>query len=201
MAERTNADQVVTDLILAAAVAAPGLPVAELLAPVRVRLPWYASLPFADLFPLGQDRHGDLRAQVACTLFAGFQEEHHRLIRFILEQEIAYAGHAYNDCYMVTLMACCLMLYKLGHVEDALLISDAKACCFDAQVLIDGYLMCGAGVDETLRHLRSLGTDDAKEMVDYLESCQRHGELQDLSSKVAGYEAKFRADYAEALES
>jgi hypothetical protein len=144
--------------------------------------------------------HGDLRAMLACSLFADFEQRHRSLVRFVLEQEIAYARHVYNDCYVVTLMACSFMLCKLGQVEDALLISDAKACSYDAQSLIDAHLMCGAGVEATLKHLRSLGTDEANEVAQYLASCREHGDLQNLPDRLAGWEATFRVDYADALE-
>jgi hypothetical protein len=194
-------DDGVPALIAAALAAGPDLPDEQFLAQVRVRLPWYAGFPFADLVGIGSDRNGERRATLACTLYAAFGPQHRALIRFLLEQEVAYAEHAYNNCYTITLITCSLMLFKLGQAEDALSVWDAKCCCFDAEAMIDAFLTCGAGVPETLRYLRALETDASLEAAEYLEGCEKHGDLRDLESRVAGYEATFRLDYAEALES
>lgn len=65
----------------------------------------------------------------------------------------------------------CTQLFLHGDVADVRLIWRAKHSSFDAACSVEWQLLCGAGRDRTLDHLRALGTAEAAEVLTYLSAC------------------------------
>ncbi|MNN76425.1 hypothetical protein D3C81_1928010 [compost metagenome] len=86
-------------------------------------------------------------------------------IRSLLIEETNNDNHEEHE-YLKTL---CILLFTFGYTEDALLIWNAKKKDFDAGCYIDGELLIGAGLYETINYLQELNTTKAKEILEYLE--------------------------------
>lgn len=71
-------------------------------------------------------------------------------------------------------LALCVQLFAAGHVEDSLLVWRAKRASYDAGFRIDVQLLCGAGVEVTLRFLR----DKQPKAVAYIEKCVAAGDFE-----------------------
>ena len=53
---------------------------------------------------------------------------------------------------------CGLLLYKIGNVEDSVLLWQVKELDFDTAAGLEVQMLTGAGVDETIAYLKSLNT-------------------------------------------
>ncbi|MCU6792108.1 hypothetical protein OB236_08210 [Paenibacillus sp. WQ 127069] len=100
-------------------------------------------------------------------------QKHIESIRSLLIYEVNNRNSDDNE-YMKTL---CILLFILGHVEDTLLIWSAKRKNFDAGNYIDVQLLCGAGLEETKRHLKSANTLHAIDQLKYLEKSERSNDF------------------------
>ncbi len=108
-----------------------------------------------------------------------------------------------------TLKACTIMLFKLGHVEDSILLWKAKTCNPDTLFSIDIQLLLGAGAKETIAFLKkntevkSLtkiikedgdGTKKEYSILDWIDSCRKGGELENIDSHVENLIDHFESD-------
>lgn len=89
-------------------------------------------------------------------------------IRNLLKEEIENKSSEDNE-YLKTL---CIQLFALGYVDDTLLIWRAKEKDFDTHGYIDVQLLCGAGLEKTLGHLKKMDTLVAKKELSYLRKCK-----------------------------
>lgn len=145
------------------------------------------------LASFARDPNGPLRYDVIVALLDDFSEKDRPLLRALVEAEAGYAERfVYNECFHLVLLGGALLLFKLGHVEDAPLVWRAKRCCFDMQGLLDAQLLCGGGIDATLAYLASVGEPEAR---DYLEAMVKNGEVDALAAKVVGFESILRMDF------
>lgn len=93
-----------------------------------------------------------------------------------------------DDIYIDDLKDCCILLFKRGNLDDALLIWGAKESCFDAHCSIDVQFLCGQGLEETKQHLRGLESPEAKEALEYIIECEATGDFEEFSpDKWASY--------------
>ncbi|HST11185.1 MAG TPA: hypothetical protein VLL05_12485 [Terriglobales bacterium] len=117
----------------------------------------------------------------------------HTELRDLFRREMKYRKSGSpalpNDEYDYADMSywCGLLLYLIGDPADTPLMWEAKNIDFDLGCAFDIQFMVGAGVDQTIRYLESHGTNDA---VEYLESCRRARDFEDLR----GWE-RFRIHY------
>ncbi|WP_341279186.1 hypothetical protein [Paenibacillus sp. FSL H8-0537] len=101
------------------------------------------------------------------------------LERFGLEPELKYlqeirsllieetnSSNTEEHEYLKTL---CILLFTFGYPDDTLLIWNAKRKDFDAGCYIDGDLLMGAGLNETIHFLQKLNTPKAKEILEYIK--------------------------------
>jgi hypothetical protein len=90
--------------------------------------------------------------------------EYREEIRNLLIEESLNENREDNE-YLKTL---CILLYTYGIVEDTLIIWKVKNIDYDTGCYIDGELLVGAGLEETITYLRRINTSESKEELDYL---------------------------------
>lgn len=71
--------------------------------------------------------------------------------------------------YLKTL---CIQLFAIGMVSDTLLIWNAKEKDFDTHCYIDIQLLCGAGVEPTLKYLKEKSSSEAIKELNYIIECE-----------------------------
>lgn len=80
------------------------------------------------------------------------------LIRYITKLYIKFykepnrLDYDWNDPFRM----CGLLLYKIGNVEDSVLLWQVKELDFDTAASLEVQMLTGAGVDETITYLKSL---------------------------------------------
>ena len=84
-----------------------------------------------------------------------------------------------------------LLLYKIGNVEDAPLLWEAKTVNFDTVCGLDIQLLVGAGVDETIAYLRDLGDEQSLGAVSYIEGCRATGDFNHLDTYAGQWDKYF----------
>jgi hypothetical protein len=88
------------------------------------------------------DLNGNFRAEIVELLFENYEAQHHALIRFLLEAEIAYCSS--ESTSTETLRQLTFMAFVLGEMEDIPLLYQAKfATSFDASIGLDWELILG----------------------------------------------------------
>jgi hypothetical protein len=85
-----------------------------------------------------------------------------------------------------------LLLYKIGNVEDAPLLWEAKTVNFDTFCGLDIQLLVGAGVDETLAYLNGLGDEESLKASEYIEDCRGTGDFDHLDGYAEEWDKYFR---------
>ena len=73
----------------------------------------------------------------------------------------------------------CVQLFSLGHVDDALLIWDAKQSSFDASCGLDIQFVCGAGLEPTKNFLAHCAAPPATAALEYLRECEATGDFEE----------------------
>ena len=96
-------------------------------------------------------------------------------VRQYLREEIEKEQKSQGKGDTELMRACCLLLYRHGHVEDAGLIWEAKNASFDASFAIDAYLLLGAGLESTKKYLREFRMIKP---LDLIESMERLGDFE-----------------------
>jgi hypothetical protein len=84
------------------------------------------------------------------------------------------------------------LLYKIGNVEDAPLLWEAKRANFDTFCGFDVQMLVGAGVEETLDYLKGIGSDETLGAVKYIEGCRGTGDFKHLNRYAEEWERYFR---------
>jgi hypothetical protein len=94
-------------------------------------------------------------------------------IRAIIREQAALR----MDAHTLLMKICCVLLFNAGHVTDSLLIWQAKQSGFDAACSIDGELLCGAGLAETMLYMGWEASRDpeATKALAYIRSCAEPG--------------------------
>ncbi|PSK66404.1 hypothetical protein B0E53_01653 [Micromonospora sp. MH33] len=113
-------------------------------------------------------------------------------VRALLREQTALGAH--NDSALIHLA--CVQLFLHGDLADVPLIWRAKHSSFDAACSVEWQLLCGAGRDRTLDHLRALGTAEAGEVVAYLSSVHP----EDVAAFSIDEQSRWYAEYYEAEE-
>lgn len=92
-------------------------------------------------------------------------------------------------------LLCCVQLFSRGHLEDVLLIWDAKQSGFDLSCYLDIQLLCGAGLEATKRFLSSQEGGAAADALQYLRECEQSGDFDEFSpdKHLEGYRRYFGA--------
>jgi hypothetical protein len=105
------------------------------------------------------------RAALVAALLSSFTPDDAPLIRELTRQEIAAVRDADSGCGDV-LLACCWLLFMLGHTEDAALVWQAKNVNFDAYCYIDSAFLAPQGPDVTAEFARAEGLTSLADWVD-----------------------------------
>lgn len=168
----------VTEFISRCRQAYPALPGDDLLAQVRCNKQYHP--PDND----GYDVNAKFRAAVCKELKRSLSQADHQFVRYLVEQEML--DHQIDEGGIgENIKLCAYLLYKLGQVEDSLLLWRAKNTNFDTLCGIDVQLLVGAGVEQTLAFLRTQDTEEAQAAIEYIEECVETGDFKDLD----GYRA------------
>lgn len=97
--------------------------------------------------------------------------QHRDILKELLRSESLNEEREDNE-YLKTL---CILVYTYGIAEDTLQIWEAKNINFDTGCYIDGELLIGAGLEETISYLRTLKTAKAENELDYLKKFKTIG--------------------------
>ncbi|MEV4537521.1 hypothetical protein AB0J82_27460 [Asanoa sp. NPDC049518] len=90
------------------------------------------------------------------------------LVRETRREADAYAGRGGAGGNTDLMRICAAQLWHAGVVEDVLLIDRARATSMDATASLDGQMLLGAGVARTKDYLAALGTEEARQILDYV---------------------------------
>jgi hypothetical protein len=134
------------------------------------------------------DPHEAIREAVALLLYPHVQPDDRAFIRYLLTQEIAQHA-AEQEGMLPNIKRCAAMLYRLGMVEDSLLIWEAKDTHFDTLCGLDVQLLIGGGLDATVAYLHTV---DATDAIAYIEACRERGDFADMERFERELEQYFR---------
>lgn len=112
------------------------------------------------------------RPALVAALMSELSEADAALVRALTRLEMDYVDEKELGCGDV-LLACCWLLFRLGHIEDSALVFEVKMLSFDASCAIDTALLIPHGIAATAAYARELGDDDLREWVEAPE----HGDL------------------------
>jgi hypothetical protein len=135
----------------------------------------------------GDDQNAVFRVSVLRALAKNFSQEDRPLIRFLLEQEIAFHENSWGIFESIRL--CGALLFLLAQVEDVGLLWEAKTANFDTMSGFDIQLLVGAGVIPTLAYLQQIEEEWAEDARLYLEECQQAGDFQHVERYREGLRA------------
>ncbi|MCG5445750.1 hypothetical protein NIE79_004271 [Micromonospora sp. NIE79] len=88
------------------------------------------------------------------------------LVREIRHETDTYAGLGTVPGNTELMRICAIQLWHAGAVEDVLLVNRARGTSMDATGAVDVELMLGAGVFRTKEYLVTLGTEEARKILD-----------------------------------
>ncbi|MDQ0887867.1 hypothetical protein QFZ81_002955 [Paenibacillus sp. V4I9] len=97
--------------------------------------------------------------------------QHRDILKELLSSESLNEEREDNE-YLKTL---CILVYTYGIAEDTVQIWRAKNIDFDTGCYIDGELLIGAGLEETISYLKTLKTAEAEKELDYLKKLKTIG--------------------------
>ena len=86
-----------------------------------------------------------------------------------------YREHDSDGELFESLYWCAFLLYRLGDVNDVALLWQAKSVSFDTWCGFDVQFLVGAGVEETIHHLRTKPDPDSRAAMEYLLACKDAG--------------------------
>jgi hypothetical protein len=138
---------------------------------------------------LPYDTNQEFRGQVCDALNRDLQDSDREFVRYLLEQEILEHKSSWGVNENIKL--CAYLLFRLGHVEDSLIIWRAKSTNFDTACGVDVQLLAGAGLECTIQYLKEESSDEATEAVSYLEQCIESGDFRNLERQRAFYRKYF----------
>jgi hypothetical protein len=137
------------------------------------------------------DQQAAFRAVVLEELRRTLSPGDRSLLRFLLEQEIAYHKTAWGIFESIRL--CGFLLFVLAQVEDVALLWEAKTTSFDTMCGFDTQFLVGAGVAPTLAYLQFIQEEWAQEARTYIEEGQKTGDFDDLERYRHEMQRYFRA--------
>jgi hypothetical protein len=112
-------------------------------------------------------------------------------ILLALKEAVTNVALGKEDAELIRCLS--VQLMSIGDVRDSMSLWKAKSGSFDLMCGMDVHFLCGAGVDETMEYLRSLGTGEAKEALDYLNDTVLAGDFEDWSPAI--WTGKYRSYY------
>ncbi|BCL79048.1 hypothetical protein ccbrp13_70990 [Ktedonobacteria bacterium brp13] len=124
------------------------------------------------------DQHARFRVAVLGELQKTLSPGDRSLLRFLLEQEIAYHESAWGIFESIRL--CGFLLSVLAHVDDVRLLWEAKTTSFDTMCGFDVQFLVGAGVAPTLSYLQAIQKEWAQDAMTYIEESQAAGDFRNL---------------------
>jgi len=80
------------------------------------------------------------------------------------------------------IMFSCYLVGLHINVEDSLIVWQAKNVDFDAYCGVDVQLLAFAGVDNTLKYLKALDTEESRKAIDYIVKSKEAGDFDDIES-------------------
>ena len=80
------------------------------------------------------------------------------------------------------IMYACYLVGLCGHLEDSILIWQAKKTDFDTYCGVDIQLVVFAGVSKTVLYLKTLKTEESAEAVTYLQECWDAGDFDEIEN-------------------
>jgi hypothetical protein len=125
------------------------------------------------------DDNGIFREEVCREINKSLEPQDRMLARYLLEQVmLSYRDEIWgvDD----NLKLCAYLLFRIGNVEDSLLIWQAKSINFDTFCGLDIQLVIGAGKAETLSYLQALASEDAIKAVEYIKKCDKAGDFDEM---------------------
>jgi hypothetical protein len=124
------------------------------------------------------DQHARFRVAVLGELQKTLSPGDRSLLRFLLEQEIAY--HESEWGIFESIRLCGFLLSVLAHVDDVRLLWEAKTTNFDTMCGFDVQFLVGAGVAPTLSYLQAIQKEWAQDAMTYIEESQAAGDFRNL---------------------
>lgn len=107
---------------------------------------------------------------------------HAPLLRKLLQQDMEDRQKATNEDIFENICWCGLLLYRIGDVNDSTLLWDAKNTDFDTYCGFDIQYLVGAGIDDTIEHLKLQQDEKSKEALHYIMECKNSGDFDELDS-------------------
>lgn len=139
-----------------------------------------------------EDAYQEVREAVCQALNRDLTDADRSLVLYLLKQEIVSREDDWG--FHDNMRLCAYMLFKLGHVEDSILLWRAKGTNFDSFCGVDVQLLAGGGLEETISWLKGTGDPEAAEAAEYLEGCRATGDFSyDYRASLRSY---FDADEA-----
>lgn len=154
-----------------------------------------------------KNKINEIKSEFALELYQSHIVEDRPLIHYLLYQQIEELKKSWGvPC---ALKACTIILFKLRQAEDSIFIWEAKTCNSDTLFSIDVQLLLGAGVKETIAFLEKSTevthltkvikeerdrTKKEYSILDWIESCRKNGELEDIDSHVENLIDHFESD-------
>lgn len=80
---------------------------------------------------------------------------------------------------------CGLMLFKMGNVEDSVLLWQVKTLDFDTFCGLDVQMLVGGGVAETIAFLTNLANESSLKAAGYIQKCREAGDFDHIDEYVA----------------
>lgn len=132
------------------------------------------------------DSSAPAREAVLDLLAADRRDTDAEFLRYLLAQEIALHRESWG--YHDSLGLAALLLAECREVADVWQLWQAKTATVDTFTGVDCALLCGAGVEATLAHVRSVDHPDRADLLDYLtERAPTEQEVADVLGGLRAY--------------
>ena len=146
---------------------APALPAADLLSLVAYQHNGKTGWESSD------DKNAYFREDAVDLLFENYSDSDRLFIRFLLEEELKYAGS--ETLMRETLRQLTFMIFVLGYPEDLPLLIEAKLdCCFDASCALDQELLLGRDKAAAIAYFSKYPHEDY-DVLAIIEKYEQHG--------------------------
>lgn len=115
----------------------------------------------------------------------------HSLLQILFDFELSYRlDETHDGEFFENIYHCAFLLFKIGDLQDVIPMWKAKRSDFDLGCGFDVQFLVGAGVQKTIDFLENIKNPDAEKAIEYIQSCQKAGDFDDLPK----WES-FRKDY------
>lgn len=117
-------------------------------------------------------------------------------IRAVLREETSKESAEQGDGDTELMRLCCVQLFGAGMFEDIQLIWSAKTSSMDADASIDIQLLCGAGLDTTVKYLRPITEQWAQHALYRVEASLASGDFDgfDVRQKFSEYSEYYESE-------